>query len=108
MWLCLDQVGFALAKLPEVRLRWPHREGRVTCTDPRYAAARFPHVEAGPLAHRLRELGRPFVIRGAGPTGRSWPARSRHTGAQLAGLVGIDPRRWAVPPALRPCGSLGR
>jgi glycosyltransferase involved in cell wall biosynthesis len=93
LWLRLDQAGFGLAKLPEVLLRWRHREGRATYTDPRYAAARFPHVKAGPLAHRLRVLGRPFVIWGAGPTGKRLARALEPHGARPSAFVDIDPRK---------------
>lgn len=109
LWLRLDQAGFGLAKLPEVLLRWRHREGRATYTDPRYAPERFPHVKAGPLAHRLRTLGRPFVMWGAGPTGKRLARALEAHDVRPAAFVDIDPRKLggrARGVAVRDSGTL--
>lgn len=70
LWLRLDAAGLGLAKVPEVLLRWRHRPGRVTFTDPRCAPMRFYAAKARYLAPRLRGMGRPIAIWGAGKTGK--------------------------------------
>lgn len=70
LWLRLDAAGLSLAKVPEVLLRWRHRPGRVTFTDPRCAPMRFYDAKARYLAPRLRGMGRPIAIWGAGKTGK--------------------------------------
>ncbi len=97
LWLRFDEAGLGLAKLDDVLLRWRHRADRLTFNDPRYALARFAELKAPYLARRLRALGRPFAIWGAGKTGKrlaralelhdAWPAR----------FYDIDPRKVGRP-----------
>jgi glycosyltransferase involved in cell wall biosynthesis len=97
LFLRFDEAGFGLAKLEAVLLRWRHREERVTFNDPHCRIGRFAELKAPFLAGRLRALGRPFAIWGAGKTGKrlaralelhdAWPTR----------FFDIDPRKLGRP-----------
>lgn len=93
LWLRLDAAGWGLAKVPEVLFGWRHRPGRSTFTDPRYARERFLDTKAPHLARRLRALGRPIAIRGAGPTGKHLARALEPLGLRAHRFVDIDPRK---------------
>jgi glycosyltransferase involved in cell wall biosynthesis len=104
LWLRLDARGFLLAKVPEVRLRWRHRAGRATFSDPRYALARFIEAKGHYLAPRLRvmralgdggapSLERALAVWGAGKTGRRVARAMAMGGATPDLFVDIDPRK---------------
>ncbi len=93
LWLRALDAGLRFAKLPETLLEWRDGPRRLTRRDPRYAPARFLDVklqalERGPLA-----AGRPLVIWGAGPVGKSWARALAARGHRLAGFVEVDPRK---------------
>lgn len=90
LWLRLDAAGFGLAKVPEVLLRWRHRAGRATFADPRYAPERFRDAKAPHLARRLRALGRPVAIWGAGPNGRRLARALEPHGVRTEFFVDVD------------------
>lgn len=93
LWLRLHAAGTRMAKIPELGLRWRHRPGRATFTDPRYAIERFLEAKGHYLAARLRGDARPLAVWGAGKTGRKLAAELRRNGAQPALFVDIDPRK---------------
>lgn len=93
LWLRLDAAGFGLAKVPETLLRWRHRAGRATFSDPRYAPERFREAKAPHLAKRLRSLGRPVAIWGAGPNGRRLARALEAHEINADFFVDIDPRK---------------
>lgn len=93
LWLRLDAAGYGIAKVPRVLFRWRMRPGSLTWTDPRFSRARLLEVRAAHLAQRLRERARPFVVWGAGQTGRRLArALEPHAQRPLA-FVDIDPRK---------------
>jgi len=92
LFLRLLARGYALAKLPEVLLRWRHRDGRATFSDARYGLDKFRAVKAPYLAASLRATpDRQVVMWGAGPTGRRLARALREHGARVTGFVDIDP-----------------
>ena len=91
LWLRLDAAGYELAKLPEPLLRWRHRPGRVTFSDPRCALHRLRELKAPFLASRLRRLGRPFAVWGAGPTGRRLARALEAHGPGPRRFIDVDP-----------------
>src|SRR5262249_23262282 len=91
LWLRLDAAGFGLAKVPETLLRWRHHAGRATFSDPRYAPKRFRQAKAPHLAKRLRSLGRPIAIWGAGPNGRRLARALEAHAIRADFFVDIDP-----------------
>lgn len=92
LWLRLDAAGFGLAKVPEVLLRWRLREGRATfaphCGLEQHRAVKAPH-----LVRRLRALGRPVWLWGAGQTGKRLARALEAHGASAERFVDVDPRK---------------
>jgi glycosyltransferase involved in cell wall biosynthesis len=93
LWLRLDAAGWRLAKVPEVLLRWRHVPGRATFRDPRYAPERFREAKAPYLARRLRALGRPVAVWGAGPLGKRLARALEAHGVRARRFIDIDPRK---------------
>jgi glycosyltransferase involved in cell wall biosynthesis len=92
LWLRLDAAGFALAKLPEVLLRWRRGPHAATARDARYHGAPFPELKAPFLAARLREHpARPVDVWGAGQTGRRLARALEPSGVRAARFLDIDP-----------------
>lgn len=91
LWLRLDAHGFGLAKLPDVLLRWRHLSGRLTFADPRYAIERFRDAKAPHLARRVRALGRPMTLWGAGQTGKRTARALEPHGVRAVRFIDIDP-----------------
>ena len=85
--------GVRAAKVPRVLLQWRDEPRRLTRTDPRCSAKalltlKVRHLLAGPLAG-----ARPFLLQGAGPTGKRACRALQAAGAAPDGLVDINPRR---------------
>jgi glycosyltransferase involved in cell wall biosynthesis len=93
LWLRLDAAGFALAKLPEVLLRWRQSERAATRNDARYARERFAPLKAPHLAARLRARPRPLDVWGAGQTGRRLARALEAGGLRTDRFIDIDPRK---------------
>ncbi|MDD9933769.1 MAG: glycosyltransferase [Myxococcales bacterium] len=93
LWLRLDAAGYGLAKLDATLLRWRHHATRATLTDPRYARARFTELKAAHLARRVRGLGRPLDLWGAGQTGKRLARELERHGARVQRFIDIDPRK---------------
>jgi hypothetical protein len=93
LWLRISSAGYRIAKVPRVLLRWRHREGRMTFTDPRFTIARFIEAKACYLAPRLASTGRPVAVWGAGPTGKQIARALERHGVRAALFVDIDPRK---------------
>jgi len=92
LWLRLDAAGFALAKLPQVLLRWRRGPEVATARDARYAGAPFPELKAPFLAARLRRHpARAVDVWGAGQTGRRLARALEHSGVRAARFIDIDP-----------------
>jgi len=93
LWLRLDAAGFALDKVPEVLLRWRHREGRATFTDARYGIEQFRRAKAPHLARRVLADGRPLAVWGAGRTGKRLVRLLERHGVQPDHFIDIDPKK---------------
>lgn len=91
LWLRLDAAGHRFAKSREVLLRWRHHDARVTMTDPRCSLDRLVELRARFLARRLGE--RPFVVWGAGRTGKRLARALEVEGRSPRAFVDIDPRK---------------
>jgi hypothetical protein len=92
LWLRAIDAGRRFARLPEVLLRWRDTPSRLTRSDPRYGPDRFlaTKLEAlcrGPLS------GRPAVVWGAGPIGKSWSRALAAAGHAVAAFVEVAPRK---------------
>lgn len=90
LWLRLASAGWQLAKVPQVLLRWRQGNDHATWTDTRYARARFTEVKAPHLARRLRALGRPIAVWGAGRTGKRLARALESSGVHPERFVDID------------------
>jgi GT2 family glycosyltransferase len=93
LWLRLDAAGFALAKVPDVLLRWRHHAQRATLQDPRYARENFAPLKAPHLARRLLAVPRPIDVWGAGRTGRVLARALEANGVAAARFIDIDPKK---------------
>jgi glycosyltransferase involved in cell wall biosynthesis len=94
LWLRFDAASQRLAKLPEVLLRWRHRAGRATFSDPRYALSRMREAKAPFLARRLLQQQRERLVAwGAGPTGRRMMRELEKHGVRADAFVDIDPAK---------------
>ena len=91
LWLRLVARGMRLAKVERLGLRWRHREGRLTFTDPRYAPEQHRALKASYLAERLAREPRAIVVWGAGPTGRRLARALEPHGVRASAFVDIDP-----------------
>lgn len=91
LWLRMDAAGMRLAKLDQVLFSWRHRPGRLTFTHPRYARDRITAAKGAFLAARVRAMGRPLAVWGAGPTGRRLARAMEPEGVRAAVFVDIDP-----------------
>ena len=93
LFLRLEAAGYALAKLPDVLLRWRQHEARATLTDTRYDRARFLAAKAPHLARRLLQLGRPIDFWGAGTTGKRIARALEPYGVRAGRFIDIDPEK---------------
>lgn len=91
LWLRLHAAGHALAKVPEVFLRWRHHPSRATLTDDRYSLDRFAPTKA---PHLARVIGRrPLWMWGAGKTGKHLARALEAHGVRAERWIDIDPRK---------------
>jgi hypothetical protein len=91
LWLRLAAAGVPMAKLDRLGLRWRHRAGRLTFTDPRYSPENIRALKASHLAVRLRAETRALVVWGAGPFGRRLARALEPHGIRATRFVDIDP-----------------
>lgn len=90
--LRLHQLGYSMAKLPEVLLHWRDSDGRLTRTDQRYSRAAFDRVRAQYLAADPRlQQGRPLAYWGAGRATRRRTAHLIDQGHAPQVWIDIDP-----------------
>jgi hypothetical protein len=110
LWLRIHARGHRLAKVPFVGLRWRQHPARATVVDARYSLAQFDAAKGHYLAPRLRRMGRPICVWGAGKTGKRIGRALDRCGAPPELYVDIDPRKIGRiargapivgPPALR-------
>lgn len=92
LWLRALEAGLALAKVPQMLHLWRDGAGRLTRTDPRYAAdglgrARAHFLARGPLA------GRPALVWGAGPVGKALVRALDRERVRVLAFVDVDPRK---------------
>ncbi len=93
LWLRLDAAGWAMAKVPEVLLRWRHLPDRATFRDGRYTIERFREGKASYLAERVKHFAKMVVIWGAGPTGKRTARALEKHGVFPSFFVDIDPKK---------------
>ena len=92
--LRLHQLGYRMAKLPEVYLEWRDSDGRLTRTDPRYSREAFDRLRARFLAADPRlQQQRQLVIWGAGRKTRKRAAHLLKFGIRPDAWIDIDQRK---------------
>jgi hypothetical protein len=92
LWLRAEHAGIRFGKHPEVLLLWRDGPQRLTRRCARYAASRFFELKAEALERRHLD-GRPIVIWGAGPIGKTWARRLQARGHELRAFAEVDPRK---------------
>jgi glycosyltransferase involved in cell wall biosynthesis len=93
LWLRALAAGVRFAKLPEELLLWRDSAGRLTRRDARYSPERFLARKLAALAAGPLQGGRPVVIWGAGPIGKSWAKALLADGHPVMAFVEVDPRK---------------
>lgn len=94
LWLRLGAAGFGLAKVEANVLRWRHRAGRATFSDPRYGEEAHRALRALHLAPLLLALAdRRRTMWGAGPVARRLARALEAHGVRFERFVEIDPKR---------------
>ncbi|GMV37254.1 MAG: hypothetical protein AMXMBFR61_17620 [Fimbriimonadales bacterium] len=72
LWLRVLRVGYEIAKVPEVLLRWRDEPTRLSRTDPRYSPERFRECKLEHMVPDLRLKERPIYLWGLGRSGKPW------------------------------------
>jgi GT2 family glycosyltransferase len=94
LWMRLAQAGHAMARLPEVLLKWRERPDRASRTDPRYSRDAFDRLRAKYLAADPRlAAAREIVIWGAGRKTRQRAQLLIDHGIPVSAWIDIDPRK---------------
>jgi glycosyltransferase involved in cell wall biosynthesis len=94
LWLRAFDAGLRFAKLDEALVEWRDSPGRLTRSDPRYAAERFRSVKLDALERgALAVRSRPIVVWGAGRIGKAWALALRARGLGQVAFVEVDPRK---------------
>jgi len=93
LWLRMDAAGARMAKVPHVHYLWRRHDAQATFRDPRCSLERLRQARARYLAPRLRSLGKPLCIWGAGPTGKRLARELEKLGQRAELFVDIDPRK---------------
>lgn len=93
LWLRLLGSGHRFAKVERVLLRWRDHPRRASRTDLRYSRDRFLGTKARALDRDVLSAGSPWVLWGAGPTGRKLARLLEHWHHRPEVVVDIDPRK---------------
>lgn len=105
LWLRWLDAGVTMAKVPEVLMVWNDPPGRLSRTDPRYAADAFHRIKAGYLARHLARIN-PFhpaiIVAGAGRITRRRAEQLLRFGVTITAWLDIDPRKTGKIVAGRP------
>jgi len=91
--LRLWEHGGALAKVPEVLLKWREAPDRLSRTDPRYGMDAFLRCKIHYLRRTLLADGRPAVVWGAGPVGKALARGLLAAGTPVQAFVEVAPSK---------------
>ncbi len=92
VFLRLVAAGYGLDKVTRLGLRWRHREGRLSFTDPRCSTDAFRALRAAHLASVLR--GGTFWFWGAGREGKRLIRALGDHGVAPARVLDVDPKKF--------------
>jgi glycosyltransferase involved in cell wall biosynthesis len=90
--LRLWSAGHGLANVPRVLLAWRERADRTSHVDAHYGHAAFRRCKAFYLQRTLA-AGRPLLVAGSGPSGKSFAREMVSLGSRLAAFVDVDARK---------------
>jgi len=107
LWLRGEGAGLRFAKHPECLLEWWDGGARLTRISPNYAAEALLRLKVEALERRHLPPGRPVVIWGAGPIGKSWARALRPRGHVLRAFVEVDRRKLGTTLYGAPVVSVG-
>lgn len=85
--------GYRMAKLPDILHNWRESPDRASRTDARYADVEFRRIKIHFLQKTLLAGGRPAVVWGAGPIGKTFARELADAGTRIAAFVDIDPNK---------------
>ena len=91
--LRLWAAGYRMTKVPETLLQWRESPDRASRTDARYDPAEFRRIKIFFLRRTLLAAGRPAVIVGAGPVGKTFARALAAAGTRIAAFVDASPNR---------------
>jgi cellulose synthase/poly-beta-1,6-N-acetylglucosamine synthase-like glycosyltransferase len=110
--LRLWEAGHRLGKVPSALHSWRERPERLSRTDGRYAPSAFLRCKVHYLRETLLARGRPVVIWGAGPVGKTMARALQTEGTSVEAFVELDPRKIGQEihgaPVLSPDETLSR
>jgi glycosyltransferase involved in cell wall biosynthesis len=85
--------GIAMAKVPEILLRWRERQDRVSRTDPRYDEDAFRRIKVHYLKQTLINGHNGVIVWGAGPVGKAFAQELIAQDLQVRAFIEPDPRK---------------
>ena len=85
--------GRRLANVPRVLLHWREGPGRLSRNHGAYAPDAFVACKVHHLRRTLLSGGRPAVIWGSGPVGKTFAKALLAAGTEVAAFVDVDPRK---------------
>jgi glycosyltransferase involved in cell wall biosynthesis len=85
--------GIAMAKVPEVLLRWRERIDRTSRTDPRYDEDAFRRIKVHYLRNTLLNGHRGVVVWGAGPVGKAFALELKSQKVKVRAFIELDQRK---------------
>jgi glycosyltransferase involved in cell wall biosynthesis len=85
--------GVAMAKVPEVLLRWRERQDRVSRTDPRYDEDAFRRIKVHYLKQTLLDGHNGVIVWGAGPVGKAFAQELLAQDIEVRAFIEPDPRK---------------
>jgi glycosyltransferase involved in cell wall biosynthesis len=85
--------GIAMAKVPEVLLRWRERVDRASRTDPRYDPDAFRRIKVHYLKRTLLNGHDGVIVWGAGPVGKAFALELKAQDVPVRAFVELDQRK---------------
>jgi glycosyltransferase involved in cell wall biosynthesis len=85
--------GIAMAKVPEILLRWRERQDRVSRTDPRYDEDAFRRIKVHYLKEMLINGHNGVIVWGAGPVGKAFAQELQAQDLDVRAFIEPDPRK---------------